>query len=145
MLTGHDHAVQEKGIGGRLAMGAGRIMRHRRACATAAAAAVLAAAGVTGVSAVAAAQSAPAACASGYFCLALSPAGTGNVALVAAGQQQAFASPGLPVTQLVNNTTTFTCLFVRYSNGAETLEGVPVGYDSTVSYSVLDIFPGPTC
>ena len=131
---------------GRLATGAGRIVRHRRACAITVAAAVLAAGGATGVSATAAfAQSGPAACASGYFCLALSPAGTGNVALVAAGQQQQFASPGLPVTQVVNNTTTFTCLFVRYSNGAETLEGLPAGYNSTVSYSVLDVFPGPTC
>jgi len=131
----------------RLAGRVGRIVRRRPAYAGAAAAAVLAAGAVTAIGVTAAsAQSAPAACAPGYLCLALSPAGTGNVALVAAGHWQDFALPtGLPVTELVNNTTTLYCITYKLSNGAQINSMIAAGSTQAVSYKMLGVSPGPIC
>jgi hypothetical protein len=130
-------------LGGRI----GRIVRRRRAYACAAAAAVLAAGAVTAVGVNAAsAQSAPTACAPGYLCLALSPAGTGNVALVAAGHWQDFALPtGLPVTELVNNTTTLYCIEYKLSSGVLMNSTIAAGSTQATSYKMLSVSPGPIC
>jgi hypothetical protein len=98
-----------------------------------------------GVSA-ASAQSTPAACAPGYLCLALSPADTGNVALVAAGHWQDFALPtGLPVTELANNTTTLYCIQYKLSNGILINSTIPAGSTQAASYKMLSVSPGPVC
>jgi len=125
----------------------GRIMRRRRVYGSAAAAAVLTAGAITAVGVTAAsAQSTPVACAPGYVCLILSPAGTGNVALVAAGQWQDFPAPaGLPVTGLANNTSTLYCLAYKLSNGSFTHGTIAAGSSQTTSITMLSVFPGPIC
>jgi hypothetical protein len=93
----------------------------------------------------ASAQSAPAACLSGYVCLVLSPSGTGNVALVAAAQTQEFPSPGLAVTELYNQTSDVYCLEENASNGATIFGVIDPGSTETTSYTVQIVFPGPAC
>jgi len=119
-------------------------LRHRWLYMSAVAAALLAGV-ITVVSGPAAAQTAPPACLSGYVCLVLSPSGTGNVALVAATKSQTFPKPGLPVTELANNTSTLYCLFERLSNGATTYSSISAGSTQNVSVHMLDVLPGSTC
>jgi hypothetical protein len=147
MLSGDQSIPQPKTIN-RLASRAGRTLRRRwymGVVAGALAAGIIGA--VSGPAAVAqtTAQTTPSACLSGYVCLVLSPSGTGNVALVAASKSQAFASPGLPVTELANKTATLYCLEEKLSSGSIADTSISAGSTKTVSVKMLDVFPGPTC
>lgn len=119
----------------------GRALRRRWLYLSVAAATAIA--GITAVQA-ATAQAAPSACLSGYLCLVLSPSGTGNVALVTAGQVQQFPSSGLPVTQLVNNTTDLYCL-EEINNGFTFFTSIAAGTTKNVTTSIVEVNPGSTC
>jgi hypothetical protein len=144
MLNG-DRTTSQPMTANRLGSRIGRgLRRWWYMCALAAA---LIAGIITAVSgpAAAAGQATPSACLSKYVCLVLSPSGTGNVALVAATKSQTFATPGLPVTELANKTTTIYCLEEKLSNGTITNTTISAGTTKTVSVKMLDVFPGPVC
>jgi hypothetical protein len=145
MLNRTDIILQPDKTANRLAARTARVLRRRWLYMIATATALLAGA-ITVVSAQAATvQTTPAACLSRYVCLVLSPGGTGNVALVAARQGQTFSSPGLPVTELSNKTTTEYCLLERLKSGAIFFSTISAGSTQTVAVSMLDVFPGPIC
>jgi hypothetical protein len=144
MLNG-DYTMPQPTTANRLASRIGRGLRRRWYMSVMAAA--LLAGVITAVAgpAAAAQTTTPAACLSGYVCLALSPSGTGNVALVASSKSQAFPNAGLPVTELANKTATFYCLTERLSSGAILSTGISAGSTEKVSVRMLDVFPGPVC
>lgn len=124
-----------------------RILRRRWPYLAAVAATALVTSIITATSGHAAsAQAAPPACVSGYLCLALSPSGTGDVALVTSGQTQEFpAQTGLPITEIVNNTTIYYCTSYKVSSGGTSTGEIAPGATQVVSESMLEVFPGPTC
>jgi hypothetical protein len=143
MISDHANAAQPE----QNATPARRIPRHRWPYLSAVAAAALAATVITITTGHAAsAQTAPAACQSGYLCLALSPSGTGNVALIASGQSQQFPSPnGIPITEIVNNATIGYCTLSQVSGEGTDYGYIPAGTTQVISENMIAVSPGPVC